>query len=70
MEVPKRARPIIKEGIMETQHHDPVDEPTCLSRRSFFKTAAAATVATAAGAALAGCAPSTELAPTGSGAND
>ena len=34
---------------METQHHDPVDEPTCLSRRSFFKTAAAATVATAAG---------------------
>lgn len=54
---------------METQHHDPVDEPTCLSRRSFFKTAAAATVATAAGAALAGCAPSTELAPTGSGDN-
>ncbi|MFR1166814.1 MAG: hypothetical protein ACLSDQ_03855 [Adlercreutzia equolifaciens] len=30
---------------METQHHDPADEPTCLSRRSFFKTAAAATVA-------------------------
>ena len=54
---------------METQHHDPADELTCLSRRSFFKTAAAATVATAAGAALAGCAPSTELAPTGSGSN-
>lgn len=51
---------------MGTQHHDLAEKPSAISRRGFFKTAAAATVATAAGAALGGCAPANELAATNS----